>query len=435
VSGDRRRLVVEGRVRPGRRGCWLAVCTVALLLAGLAAGPAAGAAKPYEAALTPATANAGSTFWVTLTLTNRSDQKLGSAEVTVPEGLSLVAVGAPVASAGKTWTAVVAADRPGVVTLGAAGSGPANRLRTDQSVALPLQLTAPCQAGSFRFDTRAKQANDFNGDPGNDLTLADADEPVLAVPDSCRLAIFSIADFGGGDPVAGEPFSVVVQLRNDAGPVPAPEAVPVALSATGPGALGGITSGVISQGSTDTTIAGPTYSTEANGVVLTAGTTVAGIGPATATLDVLRAKAVVAAGATGGGTCTDTGPYDICVRLTLPAAAGSAITLTERACSGLLDGCLSGLLGEALGAFGPAITRAAPARITIEYDKLFKITSKAVLYVDALKGAGPVPAPRCAKHGKVGESQTFCLDRYSKDGAGDTLFDVLAIDDPRLGTR
>lgn len=411
------------------------IWAVALLAVAGAAGPAAGAAKPYEATLAPATANAGSTSWTTLTITNRSAQDLGSAEVTVPAGLTLVSIGAPTASSGKIWTAASSSARPGVVTLGSAGSGPANRLTTGQSVALPVQLTTPCQAGGFRFDTRAKQANDFNGDPGNALTLADADEPLITVADSCRLAILSITAFSGGDPVAGEPFSVVIQLQNAAGPLPAPEPVPVTISAGGPGVLGGFTSGVISQGTTSTTVAGATYSQVANGIALTASTTVGGVASSTVSLNVLRAKAVVPAGATSGGTCSDTDPYDICVRVTLPAASGSAITLTERACNGLLDGCLSGLLGEALGTFGPAVTRTTPARITIEYDRLFKISTKAAVYVDPLKGVGPLRAPSCETRGRIGPSQSFCLDRSYRNGSADTLFDVLVIDDPRLATR
>jgi hypothetical protein len=408
----------------------VAVCATLVLV-----GSSFGASKPYNATITPPTANAGSAFTTTLTITNRSAQDLGSAEITIPSELTFVGIGSPLASAGKTWTAAVSPSRPGVITLGAAGSGPANRLTTGQSVSLPIQLTAPCQPGSFRFDTRAKQANDFNGDPGNGLTLADADEPVLMVPDACRLAIVSINSAGGGDPVAGEPFSITVQLQNAAGPLPAPVAVPVTLTAGGPGVLGGTTTGTIAQGATNTTVAGVTYSKEANAISLTASTSVAGVVPATTTFSVLRAKAVVPVGATSGGTCADTGPFDICMRLTLPAAASSPITLTERACNGLLDGCVSGLLGEALGAFGPAVTRTTPAILTIEYDTLFNVSKNAAIYVDMLKGSGPLLAPACAVHGTIGASQTFCLDRSYKNSGSDTLFDVLVLDDPLLGGR
>lgn len=87
----------------------------------------------------------------TVTLTNLTKtQELGSADITVPDELTIV-------------------DRNGI-----AGSGNVLQLRNlalqpGGSHTITIGLRMPCVAGSYGWDVHAKQSNDFSGTPGNDL--------------------------------------------------------------------------------------------------------------------------------------------------------------------------------------------------------------------------------------------------------------------------
>ncbi|MFM7216741.1 MAG: beta strand repeat-containing protein, partial [Bacteroidota bacterium] len=103
------------------------------------------------------------------------------------------------------------------------------------------------------------------------------DNPVsqtTAAPSAAtKLMVVSVN--AGADPVAGQPFSVVVQAQDSAGsPQTVSVATTVSLSVSyGSGTLSGTTSGVIAPGSNSVTITGVIYSTEDLGVQLQADAT------------------------------------------------------------------------------------------------------------------------------------------------------------------
>lgn len=146
------------------------------LIAGVVALPALAddAPKTYTADVTHNGGDgsgvcAGAPTEFTLTLTNTSNQQqLGSANITPGFEVSDVAID----RAGSTN---VADDTIELRDLG---------LAPDES--LDVTFTGAPTVGDYEFDIVAKQANNFQGDPGNDLTLV-GDLPSVTVT-TCTLA-------------------------------------------------------------------------------------------------------------------------------------------------------------------------------------------------------------------------------------------------------
>jgi hypothetical protein len=144
---------------PSRRRLVLTIAAAALGLAVLAA-PAMAATKPFSVVVSPGSVAAGQSTTFSVTLTNRtSQQQLGSANITVPSAFTAVSVADPPGAA----TATTNGD---VVQLRNAGVAPG------ASIVVSVTATVPttCMA-TYGWSVVAKQANDFNGPPGNDLTL------------------------------------------------------------------------------------------------------------------------------------------------------------------------------------------------------------------------------------------------------------------------
>jgi hypothetical protein len=147
-----------------------------LAVAALAVPSGASAAtKPFSLVVSPSSVPAGTVASMSLTLTNRtSQQQLGSANITVPTGLTVQSVS-------------IAA--PASATL----SGSTIRVRNlslppGASATATAQVAAPCTAGALTWSVVAKQANDFNGPPGNDLTLDPATSSLTTtVTGACSL--------------------------------------------------------------------------------------------------------------------------------------------------------------------------------------------------------------------------------------------------------
>jgi hypothetical protein len=142
---------------PARRLLVLAVAATLGLTAQVA--PASAATKPFSMVVSPASVPVGqSTFSVTLT--NRtSPQQLGSADITVPAAFTGVSVADPAGAATATTSG-------NIVQLRDADVGPGG------SIVLSVTATVPSPCGAtYTWSVVAKQANDFNGPPGNDLTL------------------------------------------------------------------------------------------------------------------------------------------------------------------------------------------------------------------------------------------------------------------------
>ena len=141
------------------RGTWLGFCTGLVVLA--AAAPASATpTKPYSAVLTAGADASGLT--VTAVITNETTtQQLGSVDLTAPPGYKLTGGGSVVLSGGGTGTFSVVGN---VVELRNLNLAPGQSATATIDIA-----SSPCSASTWSVE--AKQANNFSGLPGNDLTL------------------------------------------------------------------------------------------------------------------------------------------------------------------------------------------------------------------------------------------------------------------------
>jgi hypothetical protein len=139
--------------------------------------PAGAASKPFSMVVSPASVAAGQSTTFSVTLTNRtSQQQLGSANITVPSAFTAVSVADPPGAATATTNG-------NVVQLRDAGVAPGG------SIVVSVTATVPttCMA-TYAWSVVAKQANDFNGAPGNDLTLDPATSSLTtSVAGGCAL--------------------------------------------------------------------------------------------------------------------------------------------------------------------------------------------------------------------------------------------------------
>jgi hypothetical protein len=167
-----RRLGERLRLPAGRRsdlGKSARVRTVAIMAVTLAAGVviAGGSAgtttKPYTAVFSNSVAGGATNADVTLTINNLStSQSLSSANVTAASNSSGAftitgETGASVAATQTYPTSVLMLRNLGIVPGG--------------SLTVHMSVKTPCASGSYTWGIRAKQSNDFNGNPGNDFTL------------------------------------------------------------------------------------------------------------------------------------------------------------------------------------------------------------------------------------------------------------------------
>ena len=134
--------------------------------------PAGAATKPFSMVVSPTPVPAGSaTFSVTLTNLT-SQQQLGSANINVPSAFTGVGVADPAGAATATANGNVVQLREASVAPG-------------DSIVVSVTATVPSTCGATHtWSVVAKQANDFNGPPGNDLTL-DSSKSSLTTKVSC----------------------------------------------------------------------------------------------------------------------------------------------------------------------------------------------------------------------------------------------------------
>lgn len=171
----------HGPTRSRLRRLTLPLAGAAVVVLLVAPAQASTSTKFYSVSVTPTTAEPGTAqaFAVTLTNDAGSTQSLGSANVTVPSAFTVTspANGATVAvtsSGGKAWTVKNAS---GVLEFRAASTGDA--LAPAHTVSAAITATTPCVAGSYTFTTAAKQANTFNGPPGNNFVRVGNDPAVV----------------------------------------------------------------------------------------------------------------------------------------------------------------------------------------------------------------------------------------------------------------
>ena len=166
-----------------------------------------------------------------------ASQQLGSADVTAPAGFAVVSASVPA---------------PGTATV----SGRTVRLRNlavspGRSVDATIVARAPCTAGTASWTVLAKQANDFNGPPGNDLDLvAGSSSLTTTVTGGCGVALrfatppaaARVSQVISGAPYApgGPPVGVEVVDAAGARVTTATDAITIALGAgSSPGTLTG----------------------------------------------------------------------------------------------------------------------------------------------------------------------------------------------------
>lgn len=156
----------------------LAVCVVSAALL-LASAPAGAATKPFSLVVSPTTFSAGATTTATATLTNMTDQQqLGSANITAPAGFTVVGASVPSPATASFSTSVVQLRNAA--------------LRPHASLSMSITVKAPCSATNSSWSVVAKQSNDFNGTPGNDLNLnASASSLTASATSGCALRFFT----------------------------------------------------------------------------------------------------------------------------------------------------------------------------------------------------------------------------------------------------
>jgi hypothetical protein len=167
---------------PARR---LLIALAATLGLAVFATTAGAASKPFTMVVTPASVPAGQSSTFTVTLTNQTgQQQLGSADITVPSAFTGVSAD-PTGPA----TATVAGN---VVHLRNASVPPGGSITVSVTASVPASMA--CPGGTFTWAVVAKQANDFNGPPGNDLTLnAQGSSLTTTVTGGCAAAVRFVA--------------------------------------------------------------------------------------------------------------------------------------------------------------------------------------------------------------------------------------------------
>lgn len=226
-------------------GC-LAAFAIACALAAPSAATAAKAAvgKPYSLTMAPATVASGSQATISATYKNlTSQQQLGSANLIAPTDFTVTSAQISGFSFAPAPSGAVATLEADVVKLRGLSLPPGG------SVTVSLTITTPCTPGSGEWTSVVKQANDFNGQPGNDLTIDPSQSSTTtSTSGGCRLSfttqptdvqVGSTITGIAGNP-AGPPVAVTVL---DGAGAPTTAAVPVTVAVGAAPAGGTLTDG------------------------------------------------------------------------------------------------------------------------------------------------------------------------------------------------
>ena len=169
--------------RSGSSGARRALVLVLVLVAWVALGngtASSSSLKTYTATVTPDEVGAGASATFDVTLANTSTQHtLGSANVSVPSGLKINSVTASPEGIVDGWDETT-------VRLRDLALPPQPPSGEPFKTTVQVQAAVPCVEGTFTWEVVAKQANSFNGPPGNDFTLEHGN-PVLNVVGECAL--------------------------------------------------------------------------------------------------------------------------------------------------------------------------------------------------------------------------------------------------------
>jgi len=182
-------------------------------------------------------------------------------------------------------------------------------------VSVSVGARVPCPLGTYTWSVIAKQANDFSGDPGNDLTFDQANSSLTTVlTGTCHLGFAFTAQPASAqvstaistltfDP-SGPPVSVQV-LDGNGDPIPT-STIPVTVSIQN-NAGGGTVSGTTTVNAIGGTASFPGISIDRAGLgyTLSAGTTVTAIDPgASAAFNVANVGKKCSAASCASGTVT-----------------------------------------------------------------------------------------------------------------------------------
>lgn len=150
---------------------------VVIVAAGTATAPASTTSKPFSAVVAPGAVTAGATASFIVTLKNlTSQQQLGSADVTIPAGFEPRSFAVPASATPQPLTG-------SKIALRNLGLAPGASLTI--AVTADVLCTAPATA---TWGVVAKQSNNFQGPPGNDLALVpSASSLTTAVTGACKL--------------------------------------------------------------------------------------------------------------------------------------------------------------------------------------------------------------------------------------------------------
>jgi hypothetical protein len=226
---------------PSRNGWKPVPVLIALLVLALLA-PAASAAPQKQFTLSldgspPAVAGRTVTFLATFTNGTDQQQQLGSANLTPPAGFGLVSASVP-----GPATATIRAGSVELRDLSLQPGAP--------PLTVAVTATVPCQpSAASSWSVVAKQANNFNGPPGNNIALAPGSSVATPVSGSCALRFVTQPTAAEVNAViTGTPFNesgapVSVEVVDGAGARVTSWGQPVVLTPALGSALGTVSSG------------------------------------------------------------------------------------------------------------------------------------------------------------------------------------------------
>jgi hypothetical protein len=238
--------VREGSLRWRATAFGVAAVVALVFVAPIASARAATTSKPYAVIINFSSVAAGSTNQFSVTLKNETTtQQLGSANITPPAGFTVTSAVSP------PGTGTVSSNVIQLRNLSVPPGG---------SITVTFLLSASCAGGGGAWTLVVKQANNFSGTPGNDLTFDQANSSpnplATTVTGSCHLAftgqpadtgVNTIITTTPGDP-AGAPIEVDVLDGNGNLVTSSTAAITVAIDPSspqiGPGAMLGPADGL-----------------------------------------------------------------------------------------------------------------------------------------------------------------------------------------------
>ena len=301
----------------------------ALLIISVGLASAANAAKNpnprwYRPDISPKPLSAGATTLLTFTITNgyNSAHSLGSANINVPAGFTLVGSPSdPITSGDESWTSSLN-GAGNVIQLRNPGPNKSQRLNFGESVQVSFNATAPCTAGSYVWTSAVRITNDFSNNGKNFIISPGLTNPRTSVSGVCPVADHLAFDVQPTDTLMNDPITpaVTVDVMDASNNVVASDnstQVSLTIGANpGSGTLTG--GGPVTAVNGVATFSGLSIDNSSSGYTLTAAS--GGLGSDTSgTFDILSSEKT---DCTSGCTATATNPDNPNSTVTVDAGAG-----------------------------------------------------------------------------------------------------------------